>query len=280
MRKFTVLMMIAILAGCAFGQIDEDFEGVPPPPYRQIPPQHYNVRWLIDKPTAYMLPKGSFDLDFKTFPGGGVQAAINIGLANRFNIGLAYGGSSILSEDTPEWNPRMEFNLRYMLLEQYSSIPQVAIGFGSAGYGLYQEKDTTMGYKEDRYLVKAPGFYISFSKEYPIYTSYLSLHGGMNYSLESDVDSDPNFYIGSLIHLGYDMVFLAEYDFAINDNSKAGIFGRGRGYLNFGVAWYITDELQIELDFRNVLLNRRSATDQDLVLDREVRLVYLQFFTD
>ncbi len=279
MKAFVTSLLILMISSGVLAQVNQEMDG-PPRAIPRIPPQHYNVRWLIDKPTAYMLPRGSFDLDFKTFPGGGVQAAINIGLANRFMIGLAYGGASILSETTPEWNPKMEFNMRYMLMEQYGSIPQMAIGFGSSGYGLFQEKDTTIGYEEDRYLIKSPGFYLSVSKEYPVYASYLSLHGGVNYSLENDIDGDPDIYFGTLVHLGYDMIFIAEYDVAFNDNNTSGIFGRGRGYLNCGVAWYITPQLQIELDFRNILLNRRPHGDEDLVLDREVRLVYLQFFTD
>lgn len=280
MKGFVTSLLIIIISSGAFAQVNQEMEG-PPQVVRSIPPQHYNIRWLIDKPTAYMLPKGSFDLDFKSFPGGGVQTAINIGLSNRFMIGLAYGGANILSETSPEWNPKMEFNVRYMLLEQYATFPQMAIGFCSAGYGLFKEEDTSIGYEEDRYLVKSPGFYLSVSKEYPIYTSYISLHGGINYSLENQADSDPNIYFGTLVHLGYNMTFKTEYDAAINDNNTSGIFGRGRGYLNCGVAWYITPQLQIELDFRNVLLNRRPVNDdEELVLDREVRLVYLQFFTD
>lgn len=279
--KYIIAAWLCVLSTWIIGQtVDQDYNQEIYEDY-SIPPAHYNVRWLIDKPTAYMLPRGSFDLDFRTFPQGGVQAAINIGLANSFMIGLAYGGARILSEETPEWNPKMEFNIRYRLIEEYQGIPQFSVGFGSAGYGLYQEKDTSIGYNEDRYLVKSPGFFLSLSKEYPLYTSYLSLHGGLNYSLESEIDADPNIYIGSLIHLGYHMVFLIEYDFAINDNKKSGIFGRGRGYLNLGVAWYITSELQLEIDFRNILLNRLAESEEDdLVIDREVRLVYLQFFTD
>lgn len=248
--------------------------------YKPIPPAHFDIRWLIDTPTAYMLPRGSFDLDFKTFPQGGVQAAIDIGLARRFQLGLGYGGAHILSEETPSWNPKMEFRLRYMLVDENFGFPQVAVGFSSMGYGLYQEKDSSIGYYEDRYLTKSMGFYMTASKRYPIYTSYVVLNGGINYSLENDIDSDPNIFIGSLTNLGYNMLFTAEYDFAINDNKRAGNFGIGRGYLNVGLSWFITNELQLEVDFRNLLLNREDVFNKDLVIDREVRLVYLQFFTD
>ena len=278
MKYFTafvlLLMSVATFGQGRSNQNDDNND------YRVIPAPHYYVRYLIDKPTAYTLPKGSFDLDFKTYPGGGLQTAINIGLANRFALGLGYGGARIFSEQTPEWNPKVDLSIKYMLIEENKSVPQIAIGFSSAGYGFYQETDSSIGYQEDRYLVKSPGFYIAFSKEYPIYSSYMSLHGGINYTLENEIDSDPNIYVGTLINLGYNMIFLGEYDFALNDNKSAGIFGRGRGYLNLGIAWYLTPELQLELDLRNVLLNRRAIADEDLVVDREIRLVYLEFFAD
>ena len=275
--KFYAALILAVLIPVAavYGQTADELYG-----YKPIPPAHYDIRWLIDTPTAYMLPRGSFDLDFRTFPQGGVQAAIDIGLARRFQLGLGYGGARILSEETPKWNPKMEFRIRYMLVEEYASIPQISVGFSSMGYGFYQEKDTSIGYYEDRYLTKSMGFYMSFSKRYPIYSSYVSLHGGINYSLENDIDSDPNLFAGTLVNLGYNMIYTAEYDFAINDNKRRGNFGRGRGYLNMGLAWFITNELQLEVDFRNLLLNRSDMVDEDLVIDREVRLVYLQFFTD
>jgi len=282
--KYLCLILTLLVASIAFGQDDYYDNSEQYSDIEFVPPAQYDVRWLIDTPTAYMLPRGSFDLDFRTFPEGGVQAAICIGLADRFSLGLAYGGSRILSEESPEWNPKMEFRIRYMLIEEFRSFPQISVGFSSIGYGLYREKDEEDGYLEDRYLVKSPGFYLSVSKRYPVYTSYFSLHGGINYSLESEIDSDPNIFAGLLINLGYRMVFLAEYDFAINDNKRAGMFGMGRGYLNLGIGWYITSELQLELDFRNVLLNRDDnfppGNPVDKIIDREIRLTYLQFFTD
>ena len=279
--RYLYLFLILLIPLIANGQ--DDYGDYSDQYYQDeyVPPAQYDVRWLIDTPTAYMLPRGSFDMDFRTFPQGGVQASICIGLADRFSLGLAYGGSQILSEESPKWNPKMEFKIRYMLIEEYRSFPQIAVGFSSMGYGLYREKDEDIGYEESRYLVKSPGFYLSVSKRYPVYTSYFSLHGGINYSLENGEDSDPNFFTGMLVNLGYRMIFLAEYDFAINDNKRVGQFGMGRGYLNFGVAWYITSELQLGIDFRNVLLNRNDDfSANELVLDREVHLVYLQFFTD
>ncbi len=268
---------LLLLASVTYGQYEqnEDDFGL-----EKIPAARSDVRWLVDSPTAYMLPRGSFDIDLRTFPEGGVQASLNIGLADIFSVGICYGGAKILSERIPEWNARMEFKLRFRLIEESESFPQVAVGFSSFGYGLYQEKDTTIGYEESRYLVKSPGFYLSLSRKYPLYSSSIEFHGGVGYSLENEVDGDPNVFIGMVTNLGYRMIFITEYDFAINDNKPSGIFGRGRGYLNLGLAWYITSDLSLEVDFKNLLSNRRNLTEDDKIIDREVRLVYLQFFKD
>lgn len=225
------------------------------------------LRWLIDTPTAGMLARGSFDMDFRTFSDGGVQTSLSIGLMNRFSIGLAYGASRVLTDTTPDWNPRLEFQLRYRLLEEGEGLPAIAVGYSSQGYGKYDND-------KKRFQVKSPGFYLAFSKNFSIYSYPAGFHWGVNYSLENDIDNDPSGFIGFNTELGNDMLYLAEYDFATNDNKPNGIYGRGRGFLNMGLVWYLTDMLSLELDLKNLLRNRRDAS----AIDREVRLVYVEFF--
>ncbi len=280
-----LLFILAFLAVPVFGQAPAGKQDRVSPPQKRlkIPSAHSDHRWLIDTPTASMLPRGSFDIDFKTFPSGGVQAALNIGLARRFSVGIGYSGGAVLSEDIPEWNSRIEFMFRFLLADEreYEFFPSLAVGYSSYGYGLFVKEDTIRGYHEDRYLVKSPGFYLAMSKRYDVQGGDFGLHGGLNYSLENGADSDPNLFWGMDAVLGYDLVFLGEYDFALNDNRRLGIFGLGRGYLNFGLGWYITPELCLELDFRNMLLNRKqSPTEGSGSIDREIRLTYLQFFVD
>jgi hypothetical protein len=210
-----------------------------------------------------------------------MQASLNIGLARRLSVGLAYGGAGLLSESIPEWNPRPEILLRYLLVETDDRFPSLAVGYSSLGYGLFVKKNDSIGYYEDRYLVKSPGFYVVLSKNYPFYSGDASLHAGANYSLENQIDDNPNAFIGMDLGLGYDLIYMAEYDFAFNDNKRSGIFGLGRGYLNMALSWYITPELSLEIDFRNLLLNRKKGMGMgNAVIDREIRLVYLQYFTN
>jgi hypothetical protein len=225
------------------------------------------LRWIIDTPTAGMLGRGSFDLDFRTFSGGGLQTTLGIGLMNRFMVGISYGASSVLSDTVPDWNPRLEFQLRFRLLEEGEGLPAIAVGYSSQGYGPYDND-------KKRYQVKSPGFYMSFTKNFNLYSYPAGFHWGINYSLENKIDNDPSAFVGFNTELGKDMLYLAEYDFAFNDNKPNGIYGRGRGFLNMGLVWYLTDELSLELDLKNLLRNRKDAG----AIDREARLVYVEFF--
>ncbi len=225
------------------------------------------LRWIIDTPTAGMLPRGSFDLDFRTFIDGGLQGQLGIGLMSRFMVGLGYNASTVFSDRTPKWGPRIEFLMRLKLLEEGHGLPGFAIGYSSQGYGPFDDA-------YDRYQVKSPGFYMVASTNFKLYTYSAGFHAGANYSLENDRDDDPNAFAGFNADLGNDMLFLVEYDLAINDNTRYSVYGRGRGYLNIGLAWYITDGLSLELDLRNLLQNRTGGG----TVDREARLVYVEFF--
>jgi len=234
------------------------------------------LRWIMDTPTAGILPRGAFDMDMRTFPVGGVQTTLNIGLGHRFSVGIGYGASEILTDKDPDWNPQIEFLLRFRLHEESEAMPAIAVGFSSIGFGKYDTDN-------NRYQVKSPGFYIVFSKNLLFYENLATWHAGLNLSLENEHDSDPNFFVGFSADVGTNMTFLAEYDLALNDNSgefalndigEEVKYGKKRGYLNLGLAWYITQELSLELDLKNLFRNRDDAD----AIDREIRLVYTEYF--
>ena len=261
--RIITLALIILSASSAFGQRQTADDSA----YANIEIPRSPLRWIINTPTAGMLPRGAFDLDLRTFSAGGLQGTLGIGLMNRFSIGLSYGASSVLTDTMPYWNPRLEFQMKLRLLEEGESFPGIAVGYSSQGYGPYDVD-------KKRFQVKSPGFYLVFSRNLKIYQNPAGIHWGINYSLENKVDSDPDAFLGLNADLGNDMLYLAEYDFAFNDNRTDGIYGRGRGYLNMGVVWYLTDGLSLELDLKNLLRNRRGAS----AIDREARLVYVEFF--
>jgi hypothetical protein len=258
-----VLSILIILTAPAAAQYSTADDSL----YANVIVPRAELRWIIDTPTAGMLPRGTFNFDLRTFPTGGVQSSLEIGLADRFSVGLGYGASRALTDVEPDWNPKLEFLLRYRLHEEGQGIPAIVVGYSSLGYGAYDSEN-------GRYMVKSPGFYMAFSKNFKLYENPASFHWGVNYSLENDVDNDPNVFMGFHADTGPGMIFLTEYDFAINDNKRNHIYGLGRGFLNLGLAWYITDELSLELDLKNLLRNRDDAE----AIDREARLVYVEYF--
>jgi hypothetical protein len=224
-----VFAVVALTSLTAFAQRETYYDSV----YSSESAQRSPLRWVINTPTAGMLPRGSFDLDMRTFSGGGLQSALGIGLMDRFSVALAYGASRVLSDTMPDYNPRLEVELKLKLMEENDGLPAIAAGYSSKGYGPYDADNK-------RYQIKSPGFYAAFSKNFKISTNPASLHWGANYSLENKVDNDPNVWFGFNADLSENMIFLAEYDFGLNDNKRYSVYGLGRGYFNIGVVWYLT----------------------------------------
>jgi hypothetical protein len=223
---------------------------------------------IIDRPTAGMLHRGNYYVYSNFFEEGGVLFGVSVGLLDRFNFGISYGGTNILGKQKPEMNPYPGVNIRLRILEESSATPAVAVGFDWQGRGPYDD-----GLK--RYLVKSPGFYAVASQNYAV-GGNLSLHGGINLSTErGDGDKDLDAFVGAEKSLGKDMSILAEYDFGLNDNS-ADAFGRdrGRGYLNVGFRWSWGKGLVLGLDTKDILKNQGDIT----LGNRTIQIEYVGSF--
>ncbi len=229
------------------------------------------VRQLIDMPTAATLPRATFDGEMRVYANGGVLVGTNIGLTNQLQIGLFYGAEGIISEGEPTWNPRVEFQVKLQVITETYSLPAIAAGFSSQGYGRWVDS-------LDRYQIKSRGFYAVASKGY-LGTGgsfYTGVHAGINYSLEHDVDGDENIdlFFGFDAKFPNDFGLLIEYDMALNDDRDTLALGEGWGYLNVGFRWLFMERLMIEADLKN-LLNNRADVDS---FGRELRILYLEYF--
>ena len=229
------------------------------------------LRWLIDVPTAGTLPRGSFDVEMRVFKGGGVLLGTDVGLSNRLQLGLSYGAEGIIAESNPVWNPRVEFQVKLQVITEDMSMPAIAIGFASQGFGKWIDS-------LDRYEVKSRGFFAVASKGYlgPGGNLYTGVHAGINYSLETNVDKDetPNFFFGFDAKFPNDFAVLADYDMALNDDRDTLALGKGWGYLNLGFRWLFMERMMIEADVKNILNNREGVKS----LGRELRILYLEYF--
>ena len=221
-------------------------------------------RYLIDLPTAGMISHGNVALDFEFFQSNGMLSGVSIGAFDRLLLGVSFGGSNIIGTDRPTWNnaPGVQFKVR--VLEENVFIPAIAVGFSSQGKETYVDR-------LNRYTIKSLGFYAVASKNYRT-MGFLSLHWGVNYSLErSDNDDDINLFAGAEKTLGPFLSFLGEYDLAINDSNRDAL-GRGRGYLNFGLRVSAGNGFMLGIVLKDVLQNQ-----QDISLgDRVIQLEYVR----
>ena len=227
-------------------------------------------RRVIDAPTASTLPRGVFEVDGRIYPSGGAQAALNIGVFSRFMFGISYGAQNLVSDESPDWNPRVEFFTKFKILEENWYFPALAVGYDRQGYGRYDDS-------LDRYLIKSKGFFAVVSKTYNIQGLAAGFHGGVNYNpfeAEKDGDKSPNFFVGQDTRISNYVALLAEYDFAFDDDKKQVAYGRGWGYLNLGIRWLFSENLWLEADFRDMFQNLTGVGS----FGRELRLIYVESF--
>ena len=223
-------------------------------------------RTLINRPTAGSLERGSYDIELRMYPGGGLLGAIAVGLTERITFGTSFGGLNIIGEGDVIWNPRPEANIKYRLMEETYSAPALSIGFNGQGFGEWADS-------LKRYQIKSPGVYAALSKNYSMIGN-LGFHAGINLSLENDDgDGDVNLWVGFDKSINEEISFLGEYDFAINDNSDDAL-GSGNGYLNAALRWAFVEELIIELNVINLLGNRKDSASAS----REIKIIYVEFF--
>lgn len=220
-------------------------------------------RTVVDKPTAGILRASALALDIDLFENEGVLAGVSIGFLDRGMLGVSYGGSGIIGGDSPTMNDVPGMQLKIRVLDETRTVPAVALGFDSQGRGEYDPA-------HDRYMFKSPGAYAVVSKNTD-FLGYLSLHAGVNYSLETgDGDNDVNAFVGAEKTIGGAVSLTAEYDFALNDNDHEAR-GKGRGYLNAGLRWSIGSGFTLSAALQDLLENG----DNNVFALRSLRLEYV-----
>ena len=225
----------------------------------------FEYRSLVDLPTAGVLEKGYTGVTLDVLPLGVMIGKIEVGVFENFSFGISYGGANIIGTGVVNWYELPGVNLRYRVMNETERYPAITLGFDSQGKGAYFGND-------NRYEIKSPGFFAAFAKNFEL-LGYLSLHGLINYSLErDDNDKDANLGIGLEKTIGNRVSFVAEYDFALNDDGTLSI-GDGKGYFNMGFRWSVGEGFTIGLDFRNMLDNKKINSNK---ADRAIFVEYVR----
>ena len=213
------------------------------------------MRTLVNLPTAGLLKGGNAALEIEILPQGLLLTKLEIAVTNFFSLGLSYGAANFIGTGQVEFNDLPGFHAKLKFFNETRIIPSFAIGFNSQGKGLFLDS-------LERYEIKSSGIYLAFTKNYR-FLGYMSFHGQINYSLETkDGDENINFGFGIEKTIGSFLSFVAEYDLALNDDSKNST-GKGNGYLNIGLRWSISKNLTLGFNYINLLNNIKSVNEKD-----------------
>ncbi len=274
-RKFSIfavtVLVVCLMTPPVMAQDDYDEEPAGPKSLFDNP-----ARWLVNMPTAGTLARGHYEIGVHMFNNGGGIGHTDIGLSNRLQLGISFGGEGIISTADPKWYPTIAFNVKFRIVDEEQYFPAIAAGFSSQGFGSYSDE-------QKRYTFKSRGFYGVVSRSFYFYEWTAGWHAGINYSLENEVDKqdDPNFFVGFDATFKYNLALLFEWDAAINDDASSApegqtenLSGRGRGYLNTGLRWLYNDNLELEFRLTDLLGNRREFE----TVGRELRITYIGSF--
>ena len=228
---------------------------------------------LITLPTAGTLQRGSFALEMRIQKFGGLTSSISVGLTDRFQLGISYGSANLIGDDSLIWYPKPETNLKYLLIDESENSPGISIGIDTQGLGKFNSDDSLM-----RYDTKALGLFAVASKNWVTPLGNLGWHFGSNYNFveTNDNDKDVNFFMGFDIEFNPELSMMFEYNAALNENnmtSKNIAISRG-GYLNAGVRWTFVERLHIEMDFNNLMFDKKKVD----YFNREIKITYIEYF--
>lgn len=223
-------------------------------------------RTVIDMPSSGVLERGKVSISNDIMPGGVLIARFEAGILTDLNIGVSFGGANIIGSGSPKWYKLPAAALRYKLMDESLTLPQLTVGFDSQGKGEYIDSS-------DRYAIKSPGLFLAGSKNFAM-LGFLTLHGALNYSFENgDGDNFINLMVGVEKTIGKRISLLGEYDFGFNDNGSETKSSKGNGYLNIGVRWAPAEGITLGLDLRDLLSNKKWAPGG---ADRAVKLEFIQ----
>ncbi len=260
---------------------------------------------LVTIPTAGTMQRGSYEVEMLMTAGGGVLGRLGVGISDQFSLGMSYGIQQFIGDQAPKINRTMpEAQLKYRLFEESYKMPAIAFGLDTQGRGAFQSKtvrdttytiiDSVAGTSErnidksiyERYEIKGIGLYLVASKNWDVLGNFGSHIGISKNLLESDdIDDDLNLFFGVDKDLSEQFSIFVEFNAALDDNGYTGddllrlkglTVGRGNGYLNAGFRWHIAQSFYMEIDFNDLLINKKKVDVSSM--SRELKVVFNDFF--
>jgi hypothetical protein len=244
--------------------------------------QNYSTR-LIDQHTTSTLKRGIFDVVSRFSPpgggttGAGVVMGFEIGLSDRFMLGVSYGGDGIVGRGDIAWYRWPGALVKYRIFDETYKWPALAVGIDMQGSGGRESSYWGFTYKSE-------GLFVAISKTFLIFNRFrYSLHTDINYSFEDLSNAYwPNLMMGSGFSINEELTLLIEYDFAFN---QLDIYENGEsygnpihGFFSIGVEWDVFETLSLEVNLRDITNQKLASTatpfDNAQGWGREVGLTY------
>lgn len=150
----------------------------------------FESRYVVDMPTAGVIPKGTFSIYGLAYTSGGTLIYFDTAPFENFNIGLSFSGTNILGEGDIIFQKLPGINIRWRIVNETNVFPAILVGVSNQGRGIY--------YKNlDRFQTFFPGIFASVSKTFKWPLGILSAHGGLNSSWEQPGGKlYPNLWVG------------------------------------------------------------------------------------
>ncbi len=218
---------------------------------------------LIDMPTAKTLNRGSFTVDSRVMPpgggttGAGVLFGFDIGVTEKLQLGVAYGGDGIVGRGDVDWYPWPSAHIKYRIFDESYKGPAFAVGVDIQGSG-----GKASDYRG--FIYKSPGFFGTISKSFSLTErTGIDWHLMVNYSLEdASTVKWPNAVLATDIAFNSELFAIIEYDFAFNqldineDHTYAQPY---RGFLSLGVKWQFLGAFGIQVNVRDIFQQRLGS---------------------
>jgi len=214
--------------------------------------------YYIDQPYPSVPAHAEFDIELRFGPQGEILGFFQIGIWDRFGVGVSYGASNLIGAGDPDFYEIPGVQLRIVAIEEMLFLPSLRLGFDSQGYG---------GYDGTRYDIMSKGVYGQLSKSYA--SSYFEIvpSVGVNYALEGDNRFD--IFTGIKAQFGTSSALLLDYSPNFRDERDL-----DNGYLNVSLMFIFYEEIFFEFALRDLLDN----SGNDLQFNRMIRLGYVQYF--
>ena len=196
---------------------------------------------MVDLPTACSLPKAEYSVGARVGPGGAFIGGLRVGITDYLAVGVSYGALNVIGSGDPDWQDRVEFDIKVRLADEDEGPLGLAVGYDSRGYGDQREGG---GFEKS-----SPGLFAVASKTLP-FSEHWSGHGGISRTLEQD-RARPDLFVGVSGRFSQEFSVTVEYEFPLDsgDNDE----DAGSGYLNAGLRWFFVDAVQIDFMFSNLV---------------------------